>query len=70
MTARSPKAPVSRASTVRTAGGRLAVGAAAAIVGVGLVFLMWWLFVLGSGRHHRGVTGLLFEYYYGDFARE
>jgi hypothetical protein len=48
----------------------LAVGAAAAIVGVGLVFLMWWLLILGLVATIVAVTGLLFEYYYGDFARE
>jgi hypothetical protein len=48
----------------------LPVGAGAAIVGLGLVFLMWWLIILGAIVTIVGVTGILFEYYAGEFARE
>lgn len=48
----------------------LAVGAAAAVVGLGLIFLMWWMLVLGLVATIVATTGLLFEYYYGDFARK
>ncbi|MFL6179760.1 MAG: cytochrome c oxidase subunit 4 [Actinomycetes bacterium] len=48
----------------------LPVGAGAAIVGLGLVFLMWWLIILGAIVTIAGVTGILFEYYAGEFARE
>jgi hypothetical protein len=48
----------------------LPVGAGAATVGFGLVFLMWWLIVLGAVITIIGVTGILFEYYVGEFARE
>jgi hypothetical protein len=48
----------------------LPVGAGAAIVGFGLVFLMWWLIILGVVVTIVGVTGILFEYYAGEFARE
>ena len=48
----------------------LPVGAGAAIIGLGLIFLMWWLIILGAVVTVVGVTGLLFEYYAGEFARE
>lgn len=48
----------------------LAVGAATAVVGLGLIFLMWWMLVLGLVATIVATTGLLFEYYYGDFARK
>lgn len=48
----------------------LAVGAAAMIIGLGLIFMMWWMLILGLVAVMAAVSGLLFEYYYGDFARE
>jgi hypothetical protein len=48
----------------------LPVGAGAATVGFGLVFLMWWLIILGAVITIVGVAGILFEYYVGEFARE
>jgi len=48
----------------------LAVGAGAAIIGFGLVFLMWWIMILGVVVTMVGVTGILFEYYAGEFARD
>jgi hypothetical protein len=48
----------------------LPVGAGAATVGIGLVFLMWWLIILGVVITIVGVSGILFEYYAGEFARE
>lgn len=48
----------------------LPVAAGAAIIGLGLVFLMWWLIILGVVATVVAVAGLLFEYYQGDFARE
>ena len=48
----------------------LPVGAGAAIIGFGLVFLMWWLIILGAVVTIVGVSGILFEYYAGEFARE
>ena len=38
---------------------------AAAIAGLGLVFLMWWLVALGMILVIFGACGLLFEYYSG-----
>jgi hypothetical protein len=38
---------------------------AAAIAGLGLVFLMWWLIALGLVLVVFGASGLLFEYYSG-----
>ena len=48
----------------------LVVGAGAAIIGFGLVFLMWWIMILGVVVTMVGVTGILFEYYAGEFARD
>ena len=48
----------------------LPVGAAAATIGLGLVFVMWWLIIFGVVFVVIATAGLLFEYYQGDFARE
>jgi hypothetical protein len=48
----------------------LAVGAGAATIGLGLVFVMWWLMILGVVMTVVATTGMLFEYYVKDFARE
>jgi len=48
----------------------LPVGAGAAIIGLGLVFVMWWLIILGVVVTVVATAGLLFEYYAGEFARE
>lgn len=48
----------------------LPLGLGAAIVGLGLVFVMWWLILLGLVTTMFSVTGLVFEYYRGEFARE
>jgi hypothetical protein len=48
----------------------LPLGAGAAVVGLGIVFVMWWLILLGLAMTMFAVTGLLFEYYRGEFARE
>ena len=41
------------------------VAVAATIVGLGLVFWMWWLIALGLVMVVLGASGLLFEYYSG-----
>ena len=38
---------------------------AAAIAGIGLVFVMWWLLAVGMDMVILGAAGLLFEYYSG-----
>jgi hypothetical protein len=48
----------------------LVVGAGAMIIGLALCFLMWWLIVLGVVVTLVGVSGILFEYYAGEFVRE
>ena len=48
----------------------LPVGVGAAIIGFGLIFLMWWIMILGVVVTMIGVTGILFEYYAGEFARD
>ena len=48
----------------------LPVGLGGAIVALGFVFLMWWMIILGGLVTLFGVTGMLFEYYHGEFARE
>lgn len=48
----------------------LPVGAGAAVIGFGLVFVMWWIIILGVVVTMVGVAGLLFEYYAGEFARQ
>ena len=48
----------------------LVVGAGAAIIGLALCFLMWWMIVLGVVVTLIGVSGILFEYYAGEFARD
>ena len=48
----------------------LAVGLGAAVIAFGLVFVMWWMIILGVVATVISVAGMLFEYYVGDFARE
>lgn len=48
----------------------LVVGAGAATIGLALCFLMWWMIVLGVVVTLIGVSGILFEYYTGEFARD
>lgn len=48
----------------------LPVAAGAAVIGLGLVFVMWWLIILGVVLSVIATAGLLFEYYQGDFARK
>jgi hypothetical protein len=48
----------------------LVVGGGAAVIGLGLCFLMWWLIVVGVVVALVGVSGILFEYYAGEFVRE
>jgi len=48
----------------------LPVAAGAAIVTLGLVFIMWWMIILGLIVTVIAVTGMLFEYYQGEFVRE
>ena len=48
----------------------LLVAAGAAIIGLGLVFAMWWLIILGVIVTMITTAGLLFEYYQGEFSRE
>lgn len=48
----------------------LPLGLGAATIGMGLVFTMWWLIGLGVAATLYSVSGLLFEYYRADFARE
>src|SRR5215203_1565294 len=47
----------------------LPLGAGAATIGLGLIFLMWWIIILGVFITLAGVAGILFEYYTGEFAR-
>lgn len=48
----------------------LPLGAGAATMGLGLIFLMWWVLILGVVLTLASTAGLLFEYYQGEFARE
>ena len=48
----------------------LPLGAGAAITAMGLVFVLWWLILLGVAVLMFSLTGLLFEYYRGEFVRE
>ena len=41
----------------------------AAVTALGLVYLAWWMILLGVVVLMAGVTGLLFEYYRGEFVR-
>ena len=47
----------------------LAVAGAAAVLGLGLVFRVWWLMGLGIVATLLATVGMLFEYYRGDFVR-
>ena len=60
-----PRAPASRASTARTAGGRCRSAWGPRPSALGLVFIMWWMIILGVVVTMVGVTGMLFEYYQG-----
>jgi cytochrome c oxidase subunit IV len=48
----------------------LPIGAGSAVIALGLAFESWWLILLGVAVLMFGVTGLLFEYYRGEFARQ
>jgi hypothetical protein len=48
----------------------LVIGLGAAVTALGLVYLAWWMILLGVVVLMSGVTGLLFEYYRGEFVRE
>ncbi|HEX5018049.1 MAG TPA: cytochrome c oxidase subunit 4 [Actinomycetes bacterium] len=48
----------------------LVIGGGAAVIAIGVIFLMWWLIILGFVVTVIGVTGTLFEYYAGAFVRE
>ena len=48
----------------------LPVALGAAVIGMGLVFVMWWLIILGVVLTVVATAGMLFEYYAGEFARE
>ena len=48
----------------------LVIGGGAAVLAIGVIFLMWWLIILGVVVTVIGVTGTLFEYYAGAFVRE
>jgi hypothetical protein len=48
----------------------LAVVAAASTIALGLIFLMWWMILLGVVVTLGAMTGLLFEYYRGEFVRD
>lgn len=47
----------------------LPVAAGAGLIGFGLVFVMWWLIILGVVFTVIATAGLIFEYYRSDFAR-
>ena len=47
----------------------LAVAGGAGAIGFGLVFVMWWLIILGVVLSAMATAGLLFEYYRGEFSR-
>jgi hypothetical protein len=48
----------------------LPVGVGSATIALGIVFLMWWMIILGAFITLAGVAGILFEYYAGEFVRE
>ena len=48
----------------------LPIGGGSAVIAVGLAFESWWLILLGVAVLMFSVTGLLFEYYRGEFARQ
>ena len=48
----------------------LVLGLGTAVTGLGVAFLMWWLILLGGLTIMFAVTGMLFEYYRGEFVRE
>lgn len=48
----------------------LVIGLGAAVTALGLVYVAWWMILLGVVVLMGGVTGLLFEYYRGEFVRE
>lgn len=48
----------------------LPVALGAATIGLGLVFVMWWLIILGVVFTVGATSGLLFEYYRGEFVRQ
>lgn len=48
----------------------LPIGAGAAVIAMGLVFMSWWMMLFGVVVLMGSVTGLLFEYYRGEFARQ
>ena len=48
----------------------LVVAVGAVIIGLALCFLMWWMIILGVVVTLIGVSGILFEYYAGEFARD
>lgn len=48
----------------------LVIGVGGAVTALGLVYLAWWMILLGVVVLMSGVTGLLFEYYRGEFVRE
>lgn len=48
----------------------LAVVGAASCIALGLIFLMWWMILLGVVLTLGSMAGLLFEYYRGEFVRE
>ncbi len=48
----------------------LPVAGGAAVIGFGLVFVMWWMVILGVVLTVVATAGLLFEYYAGEFARK
>ena len=47
----------------------MVVAGTAAVIGLGLVFFVWWLIALGVVATILGTVGWLFEYYRGDFVR-
>ena len=48
----------------------LPLGVGSATIAMGVVFLMWWLILLGVVVLLFAVSGLVFEYYRRDFVRE
>lgn len=48
----------------------LPLGLGTAMIGLGFVFVMWWLILMGVAVTLFAVTGLVFEYYRGEFVRE
>ncbi|MEO8329838.1 MAG: cytochrome c oxidase subunit 4 [Candidatus Nanopelagicales bacterium] len=48
----------------------LPLGIGGAMAALGIVFVMWWLILLALATMMFAISGLVFEYYRGEFVRE